>query len=343
MPVDPQSLPVQPAGHGATGLGSRLASPDAAPALRNAVEVEIVDIPRLTAGQTSLLNMHSLLNVLNVLHGELTLLGYSLADDPELLRAALDLSEGIKADLVDPSAGLRHAAALPETRRAVERVIAVELERRPERVRNPEVGESLANIRSVFNVLEVRAREILARAEAPEQWVAVPLDELRADFQEVFAALVKNSRGRYRIIYNLAMQERSDYYVDFVIDGEDGRTIALPPVFKDVMRDLLANARKYTPPGGIINAGLRETADTLKFTVQDTGKGIPADELQTVIHFGRRGSNVGDVRTMGGGFGLTKAFLVTRQFGGRFWIRSGLGAGTRIRIEIPRPQRGDVG
>lgn len=40
---------------------------------------------------------------------------------------------------------------------------------------------------------------------------------------------------------------------------------------------------------------------------------------------------------MGGGFGLTKAFLVTKQFGGRFWIRSEIGAGTRIRIEIPRP------
>ena len=42
-------------------------------------------------------------------------------------------------------------------------------------------------------------------------------------------------------------------------------------------------------------------------------------------------------RTMGGGFGLTKAFLVTKQFGGRFWIASEVGVGTRIRIQIPRP------
>ncbi len=44
-----------------------------------------------------------------------------------------------------------------------------------------------------------------------------------------------------------------------------------------------------------------------------------------------------DVRTVGGGFGLTKAFLLTKQYGGTFRIASALGVGTRIRIVIPRP------
>ena len=125
--------------------------------------------------------------------------------------------------------------------------------------------------------------------------------------------------------------------MEIVIEKPNDRLVSLPLVFKDVMRDLLANARKYTAPGGTISVGLHETADVLKFTIQDTGRGIPPGELQTVVHYRKRGSNVADVRTMGGGFGLTKAFLVTKQFGGRFWIRSELGVGTRIRIEIPRP------
>ena len=36
--------------------------------------------------------------------------------------------------------------------------------------------------------------------------------------------------------------------------------------------------------------------------------------------------------------GLTKALFVTKQFGGRFWIKSEVGAGTRIRLVIPRPK-----
>lgn len=303
----------------------------------NAPEQEIITIPPLDPGQTSLLDMHSVLNVLNVLYGELTVLGLTLADDDALFRPALELCERFQHDLTDSAASLRQAAAIGETIATMERVLVFQLDRHSDMKGDPAVQDSLANIRTVFKVLEVRAREILARASAPGQWVTMPIEELRKDFVQVFAAIQKNSRGRFRIIYNLGQQEAADYYIDFEIESQQGRVISLPIVFKDVMRDLMANARKYTPLGGTVSAGLYETATTLKFTIQDTGRGIPADELQTVIHYGRRGSNVGEVRTMGGGFGLTKAFLVTKQFGGRFWIRSELGVGTRIRIEIPRP------
>lgn len=317
-------------------------NPDALPILTPQVamkiaEQEILTIPPLHPGQSSLLDMHSVLNVLNVLYGELTLLGLTLADDDQLLRPALELCEQFQKDLSDPAASLRHAAAMNQTIFIIERTISLELDRRPEKRGDPAVQDSLANIRSVYKVMEVRAREILARAQAPGDWVEMPIEELRTDFQRVFAAIEKNSHGRFRIIYNLGQQEPADYYIDLAMESPDGRTISLPMIFKDVIRDLLANARKYTPVGGTISAGLYETATLLKFTIQDTGRGIPPDELQTVMHYGRRGSNVGEVRTMGGGFGLTKAFLVTKQFGGRFWIRSELGVGTRIRIEIPRP------
>jgi signal transduction histidine kinase len=79
-----------------------------------------------------------------------------------------------------------------------------------------------------------------------------------------------------------------------------------------------------------------ESETELRFMVEDTGRGIPPDEITNVVQFGQRASNVGDVRTMGGGFGLTKAVFVTKQFGGRFWISSEVGAGTRIRIVLPR-------
>ena len=301
------------------------------------VEVEITEIPALSPGESSLLDMHSLLNVLNVLYGELSLLGLTLGDDPELLQPALAACDRFRADLGNAAASLRHAQTLPETVASIQRVVAEELDRRPARKEEPEVRDSLANLQSVFKVLDVRSREILARSRTPGEWVDLPIEDLRADFREVFAAIEKNSRGRYRIIYNLARQEAADYFINFDIESANPSVVSMPLIFKDVMRDLMANARKYTPPGGTINAGLYETAETLKFSVQDTGRGIPAEELQTVVHYGKRGSNVGQVRTLGGGFGLTKAFLVTKQFGGRFWIRSEVGIGTRIRIEIPRP------
>lgn len=301
-------------------------------------EREISSIPPLSPGQNSQLDLHSLLNLLNVLQGELFVLGCHLANDGDLLRPALDRCERFRVHLADPAASLQDAAGLPQWQAEAEAQIAAALAAQPGRPLTPDLTESLANIRSVFAIFAVRAQEILARAQSPLAWVEVSLADLRQDFLAVFAAIEKNSHGRYRILYNLAQQGPSDYYIDFVMESQNGSTLSLPPVFKDVMRDLLANARKYTPLGGTINAGLWETEDMLRFTVADTGRGIPPEEIETVVHYGRRGSNVSAVRTMGGGFGLTKAFLVTKRFGGRFWISSELGVGTRIRLEIPRPR-----
>lgn len=302
------------------------------------MEIEITSIPPLTPPEQSLVELHSLLNILNVLQGELMVIGLHLAEDPDLLQAGLAVCARVKLSFTDPVHALDFARKVKEEEQTVLDEIAAQTATRLGAAENAEIAESLANIRSVFRILDTRAQETLSRSQAPDKWVDFPIAELKADFQAVFSAIEKNSKGRYRIIYNLARQQPADYYVDFAIESAQGGAIALPMLFKDVMRDLIANSRKYTPPGGNINIGLYETPTELRFVVQDTGCGIPPGELEAVVHFGKRGSNVQQVRTMGGGFGLTKAFLVTMRFGGRFWIKSDLGAGTRITITLPRPQ-----
>jgi len=319
-------LPVLP------GRGMKLSTVSLA-----SMELEITEIPSLQPGEISLVEMHSLLNILNVLHGELVVIGLHLEDQTDLLRQGLAICDRVKASFTDPVQALQFAARLPEDEKTILTEIAAAAARHPAKADDADMRESTANIRSVLHILRVRGQETLARAHAPSEWVDYTIDGLRADFLEVFAAIEKNSKGRYRIIYNLARQQPTDYFVGFAIESTNGRSVAMPLLFKDVMRDLLANARKYTAPGGTINTGIYETATELRFVVQDTGRGIPPDEIQTVVHFGRRGSNAQQVRTMGGGYGLTKAFLVTKRFGGRFWIKSELGVGTRITLAVPRP------
>jgi signal transduction histidine kinase len=69
--------------------------------------------------------------------------------------------------------------------------------------------------------------------------------------------------------------------------------------------------------------------------VEDTGKGIPADEIEQVVNYGTRARNVQDQETKGGGFGLTKAWFVTKQFDGRLWIESEEKIGTTITLQLP--------
>ncbi len=305
------------------------------------MELEITEIPRLTAGQLSLIENHSLLNVCNVLRGEFSLLGTVLGGDSRHLGGALERCDRIIQALGRKGGAIQEAARVSEH----ERFLFGEIDRHLPPVLSPEVEreveESRANLRSVFAVLQVRARELLARAAAPEAWQPFNVNRLGAELRQVFSAIERNGRGRYQIVYNLAVQTPRDYYVDFRGEHPEEPALPLPPVFKDVIRDLLANSRKYTEPGGQIRAALFSDRRELRALVQDTGRGIPPQELREVVHFGRRASNALGVRTMGGGFGLTKAFLVTKQFGGRFWIDSELGRGTTVRIVLPKPSQID--
>lgn len=300
-------------------------------------ELEITEIPPLRPNEQSLLDMHTLLNIFNVLRGELSLIGLALTGDDARLPRSLALCDELIRNLRSPGGGLEAAQQVNRHERVMLDEIGSAMEAHPDGRQNPEIAESMANLVSVFSVLRVRARELLARAQHPERWERFSAAALQRSFLEVFSAIEKNSHHRFRIIYNAALQQPNDYYFDLNIECDEGDQFWMPPVFQDVMRDLTANARKYTAPGGHITAALHATTAELRFLVEDTGRGIPPDELAAVVQFGRRASNVADVRTMGGGFGLTKAFLVTKQFGGRFWIGSELGRGTRIRLQVPRP------
>lgn len=304
------------------------------------LDTEIDIDPALSKDQETLLDAHSLLNILNIFHGELTIIGLQLCGDEGLFEKSMKRIRAHADTLRDHEAYRKGVAQLEGLRPVVTEDLKAVQVRFPEMTSDKEVVESLANIESIFTVLERRVSEILERIEDPAGWRTYSSVELERQFRDVFAAIEKNSRGRYRIIYNLAQQEASDYYIRMDFSSLDTGELLLPPIFIDVMRDLIANARKYTAPGGKISCGLFEDAKRIRLVVEDTGRGIPPEDIPGVVEFGRRGSNVGNTRTMGGGFGLTKALCVTRRYGGRMWIASRVGVGTRIRIEIPRLAEG---
>lgn len=295
-------------------------------------QIEITQIPPLSPGEQSIVDFHSVINILNVLRCELMVIGDLIAGKTDLLSHGLILCEGLLKTMSDHEATLRHAAQVDEFERELMADVREHLP--AERARRAQLADSLANLESVFTILKLRAREILARASVPGRWERYTTEYLTELLHQIFVAIAQNSKGRYRILRNAARQTPQDYYIDLKFETT-GKSVYLPPVFLDVMRDLIANARKYTPPGGNITAALYQDETGMQFLVKDTGCGIPPDEIELVVHFGRRASNVRHVRTLGGGFGLTKAFLVAKQFGGRFWIGSELGQGTEIRIWLP--------
>lgn len=190
---------------------------------------------------------------------------------------------------------------------------------------------------SVFEVIDKRVEEMNKRLQNDGGWKVFNVEEIEDSFIQFFKAVEKNSKGKYRIIYEDAEQLPNDYLVHFNINSLDDTTIFCHDKIIDIMLDLMANARKYTPFGGQIDALLTETEKDISFEVKDNGHGIPKDEIEKVVEFGYRATNMRDKKTMGGGFGLTKAYYFVKHNEGKFWIDSALGKGTAIKFIIPKP------
>ncbi|MFW6329912.1 MAG: ATP-binding protein [Alkalispirochaetaceae bacterium] len=304
---------------------------------RKVPAVEITTPLDLTLEEESLLDMHSILNVCNVILFELINLESALDGGEELLEAQVEVG-AVARSLGNPEAAHRAIERIDSFIAFLEEALGSAVARKREKGESAAVVESRANLESIFDILRVRAREIAARSLDPDGWVRHDINQLRNNFLNLFRAIEQNSRGGYRIVYNLAQHEEGDYYVNLQISSADGETIRMPAVFQDVMRDLIANARKYTDPGGRIEAALYGGGQGLNFVVEDSGRGMNPEALSDLIDFGVRGENVPDRPTRGGGFGLTKAYYVTRKFRGRMWIATEIGSGSRIEIRIPYPE-----
>lgn len=188
-------------------------------------------------------------------------------------------------------------------------------------------------------ILKKVSSDLLRRLEHPDLLVVKKSSEIGDELKQFFHAVEKNSAGKYQIVYDIKDQHPSDYVVCMDLNFGESDTCEMPPVLIDTLRDLAANARKYTRPGGHIVIQLIASEKTIMLCVSDDGRGIPSDELALVVENGYRASNSGDVRSFGGGFGLTKALYVANKYNGTLKIASALNRGTRVTLEIPTPNR----
>jgi two-component system, OmpR family, phosphate regulon sensor histidine kinase PhoR len=104
---------------------------------------------------------------------------------------------------------------------------------------------------------------------------------------------------------------------------------------QEVLQNLLDNAIQYTLPGGKIVLSAETRDGEVIFTVADTGIGIPqADQPRIFERFYR--VDAARSREAGGtGLGLAIAKHLVEVHGGRIWVESELGAGSKFHFSVP--------
>ncbi|HEY7826834.1 MAG TPA: ATP-binding protein [Candidatus Limnocylindrales bacterium] len=116
-------------------------------------------------------------------------------------------------------------------------------------------------------------------------------------------------------------------------DAPDLPVLEVDPVrIREVLDNLIANALRYTPPGGTvtIEAGLAPSGRSVSVSVSDTGSGI-APEVRT--HLFERFAKTGDSR--GSGLGLAIARNLVEAHSGSIGAEGRPGGGTIIRFSLP--------
>jgi two-component system phosphate regulon sensor histidine kinase PhoR len=105
------------------------------------------------------------------------------------------------------------------------------------------------------------------------------------------------------------------------------------PRLEQVLVNLIHNAIKFTPPGGQVILSAQKEEDFIRFAVQDSGVGIPPDDLPRIFE---RFYKTDRARTSGGtGLGLSISRHIVEAHGGRIWVESEEGKGSTFFFTIP--------
>ncbi|MDX6771182.1 MAG: ATP-binding protein [Elusimicrobiota bacterium] len=105
-----------------------------------------------------------------------------------------------------------------------------------------------------------------------------------------------------------------------------------------VLMNLVGNAMKFTPTGGAITLSATAVGGEVEFAVKDTGPGIPADKLDAVFEKFKQLDRDAAKRA-GYGLGLSICRKIVELHGGRIWVESKPGDGSRFAFTIPRAQK----
>jgi signal transduction histidine kinase len=166
----------------------------------------------------------------------------------------------------------------------------------------------------------------LARSDAGK----ITYTASRVDLVELLPSVVANVRW---------MQGTKQQKIDLDLEAD------LPPIFTDrgklnqVLINLLANAVKFTPDGGLITLRARRSgADAMMFAVEDSGVGIPRAEIGRIFEAFHQVDATAEREYGGAGLGLSLVVKLVELMGGEVKVASVEGQGSTFTVKLPLRQ-----
>ena len=119
----------------------------------------------------------------------------------------------------------------------------------------------------------------------------------------------------------------------------NGDAIRLP----EVITNLIANAINYTNAGGKIDVSLEISPNEVTTTISDTGIGIPKEAIPHLFNKFFRVSNQSQQASKGTGLGLYISKSIIEKLGGKIWVESVMGEGSKFIFTLPIAEKRSEG
>ncbi|HEU5086951.1 MAG TPA: ATP-binding protein, partial [Roseiflexaceae bacterium] len=180
------------------------------------------------------------------------------------------------------------------------------------------------------------------------QVIGEEADRLAHQIQDLLEASRLQAGGLRLELRDFSVSDLAAQVVErFAPQAGDKHTLELrftsdvPPVHADyerireVLENLISNAIKYSPEGGVIRVMGRSEGDVAVISVSDQGVGIPPDEQRKLFRRFYRVDNRLRRETQGAGLGLFLSRAIVEAHGGRIWVESQPGRGSRFSFTLP--------
>jgi len=104
---------------------------------------------------------------------------------------------------------------------------------------------------------------------------------------------------------------------------------------KQIFLNLLSNAVKFTPPGGKLAIEASSAGDRCQVSVVDNGVGIKKEDRERIFEVFTRAETLPDEKEEGSGLGLALTRQLVEIIGGKIWVESEYGKGSRFTFTLP--------
>jgi signal transduction histidine kinase len=137
-------------------------------------------------------------------------------------------------------------------------------------------------------------------------------------------SLIKNLTGKLNLLFiNASIELKTSIPQTCWINADRH-------ILNRILTNILSNAIKYTPPGGLIQISVNQKDGEIMLEIRDNGNGISEERIKDMFEMYRQGAKTEAMYNSSTGIGLAYCRLAVEALGGRIGIVSDYGKGTTV-------------